>query len=435
MNKKDIFKEIIRYFHYWKPVEIRNRRISLPLNSGKIITVSGVRRSGKTFVLFDSILNLLKRGVKISEIIYINFEDERLEIKKEEFDLILQAYQELYPDTELSKVYFFFDEIQNIDGWEKFVRRLYDTVSKNIFITGSNSKLISAEISTSLRGRNLNYEIYPLSFSEFLDFNNIKIDLYHSVTRAKIALKSEEYILNGGFPEIVFMKKDLRIKTLQEYFNLMLFKDLIDRYNLRAHTHLIKYFIKKLIEGISTPISIHKIYNELKSQNYKMDKNLLYELMEELKSIYFFFSVYKYSNSIIKKEISEKKIYIVDNGLINAISFNISENRGKLLENAVFMQMNSMDLEVFFYKNIKECDFILVKKNGKPEVYQVSYDLTYPETRKREFDGILDACRFFGFKKGTVITASEELETNYNGIFIKVVPFYKWALSETFDKN
>ncbi|MBU0716276.1 MAG: ATP-binding protein [Verrucomicrobia bacterium] len=429
MNKKDIFKEIIRSFHMKPLAAVKKRPLELPFNSGKLITVSGVRRSGKTFLLLDAISRLLAQGVEISRIVYVNFEDERLDADKKDLDLILQAYQELYPEAELSKTYFFFDEIQNVDGWEKFIRRVYDTVSKNIFVTGSNSKLLSTDIATSLRGRNLGYEIYPLSFAECLSFGGINTDIHDSRNRAKIASNAGQYLLDGGFPELFFIAQDFRIKTLQGYFNVMLFKDLMERYKRKPHAHLLKYFIKRLLANISSPLSLHKIYNELRSQGYKIDKNLLYELMEELNSIYFFFPLRKYSASVIKRETSEKKFYAVDNGLAGAISFSIGEDRGKLLENAVFMQFHSTGSDIFFYKDKKECDFIHLATGGKPEAYQVAYDLASADTKKREFDGLIEACQRLGLTSGTIITMSEEFEEKTGGVKIQVVPFYKWALS------
>ncbi|MCG2726478.1 MAG: ATP-binding protein [Elusimicrobia bacterium] len=293
MNKKEIFQEIIKNFQEISFKGIKSRELILPLDSGKIITVSGVRRSGKTYLLLDAVQRLVKKAGNFKQIVFINFEDERLEIGKNDLDLIIRAYQELYPEQDISKVYFFFDEIQNIEGWEKFTRRIYDSVSKHIFITGSNAKFLSKDISTTLRGRSLNYEMYPLSFSEFLKFSKVSADIHSSKNRAKIAAKSKDYLSNGGFPELLSLEKTFLLKTLQEYFDVMLFRDIIERYKRKTHAHLLKYFIKRLLSSISTPVSIHKIYNELKSQGYKIDKNLLYELIEELNSIYLFFPLRK----------------------------------------------------------------------------------------------------------------------------------------------
>ncbi|MFA6433330.1 MAG: ATP-binding protein [Elusimicrobiales bacterium] len=428
MVKKEVFKEIIRSFQTRPVPPVKKRFISVPLDSGKVVAVSGVRRSGKTFLLLDAVSRLLARGADIRGIIYVNFEDERLEAGRDDLDLILQAYGELYPDADLSKSYFFFDEIQNVEGWEKFVRRVYDSVSKNVFLTGSNSKLLSTDISTSLRGRNLTYEVYPLSFREYLSFSGTAAEMYPAASRNRVAAKSEEYLRAGGFPEVLSMEEGLRVKTLQEYFNVMLFKDLIERYERKPHAHLLKYFIKRLLACISTPVSVHKIYNELHSQGYKADKNLLYELLEELRAIYFFFPLKKYNESLIKREGSEKKIYVVDNGLATSVSFGFSEDRGKLLENAVFTELHTAGSEIYYIKGGSECDFVRLNEQGPPEVFQAACDLTSPSTKKREFSGLIKACKSLNLAAGKIVTWSEEYEERLDGVTVRALPFYKWAL-------
>ena len=179
---KEVLKAIIREFHLDELPSLVTRDIELPLSSGKIITVIGPRRAGKTFVLYQHILKLLQQGIPKEKILYFNFEDERIDFTPQTLDLILQAYRELYPDIELREVYFFFDEIQNAPKWERFVRRVYDRYSKNVFLTGSNSKLLSQEIASSLRGRTLKYKVYPLSFKEFLRFKRFEFGYKISFT-------------------------------------------------------------------------------------------------------------------------------------------------------------------------------------------------------------------------------------------------------------
>lgn len=428
MSKKDIFKEMIRAFQARPPAPLKDRALKLPLNAGKVITVAGVRRSGKTSLLLRAVERLLAAKVPAGRIVYINFEDERLDAGKEDLDLLLQAYLELYPAADPAAAYFFFDEIQNVEGWEKFVRRVYDTVSKNIFVTGSNSKLLSTDIATSLRGRSLAYEVYPLSFAEYLSFSGVKADVHEPRNRARIAALARRYLHGGGFPELLVVPEELRLKTLQGYFDVMLFKDLIERYSRKPQVPLLKYFIKRLFSGISSPVSLHKIYNELRSQGYKADKNLLYALIEELRSIYFFFPLRKYSESVIKQEAAEKKYYAVDNGLAGAVSYSMSEDSGKLLENAVFMQFQAAGAEVYFYKNGKECDFIRQARGGRPEAIQAAYSLADAATKEREIAGLAGACRRLGLKTGTIVTMSEEFEEKHEGLKVRAVPFCKWAL-------
>lgn len=203
MKKKEQLKQIIRDFHLQESFYVIPRELKPPLDTKKIITLIGVRRCGKTSILYEMI-NTLAQTIEKTKIFFINFEDERLNLSTDELDLLLQAFMELYPKQNLSECYFFFDEIQNILGWEKFVRRVYDTISKNIYITGSNSKLLSSEIATSLRGRTLSFEVFPLSFKEYLTFKDISIDLYSTKSLAHIKNAFALFLKNGGFPRLCF---------------------------------------------------------------------------------------------------------------------------------------------------------------------------------------------------------------------------------------
>lgn len=289
MKKKEILKTIIREFHASEIPSLVKRDVEVPIASGKIISIIGPRRSGKTYFLYQLISKIVESTSNKENILYINFEDERLDLTTEELDLILHAYRELYPEIDLSKAFLFFDEIQNINRWEKFIRRIYDSITKNIFITGSNSKMLGDEIATSLRGRTLKYEILPLSFEEFLSFKKFKMtlpqDFYDSKIRAKVINLFKEYMLWGGFPEIIFQPEGLKMRILQEYFDVMIYRDLIERYSIKD-TFVLKYFIKRVAETVSKPLSINKIYNEIKSHGLKVGKNILYEFLEYLENAF-----------------------------------------------------------------------------------------------------------------------------------------------------
>jgi predicted AAA+ superfamily ATPase len=429
MNRKDLFKELIVEFQSSSLPEVIKRDIEIPINTGKIISVIGVRRSGKTFILFQTIKELLKE-IPIEKIIYINFEDERLDIKAKDLGLLLEAYKELYPEIELKEVYFFFDEIQNIDGWEKFVRRIYDNYSKNIFITSSNSKLLSKEIATALRGRTIKYEVYPLSFKEFLRFKKINFterDFYSINKRAVLKKFFNEFLMYGGFPEVVFIEdKNIKIKILQEYYEVMLFKDIIERYNIK-NIHILKYFIKRIVENISKPLSINNIYNELKSQGYKISKDSLYQYLDILEAVYFTILIKKFSKSILKSELSQKKAYLIDNGLVNALTFAFKENFGTLLENLTAKEFKNREYNIFYFKDKKECDFI-IEKEGNFLPIQVSYTLLDNKTKEREIKGLLEAMNYLNLEKGMILTHEEEDLLKIGNKTIEIQPAYKYFL-------
>ena len=424
MKKKEQIKQIIRDFHLQPKFDVIRRDITPPINTKKIITLIGVRRCGKTSILYNMI-NELFQTISRTKILFVNFEDERLELSQDDLDLILQGFTELYPDQKLSECYFFFDEIQNISGWEKFVRRIYDSISKNIYITGSNSKLLSSEIATSLRGRTISFEIYPLSFNEYLRFLNIEVDYYSSKSLAYIKNSLEKYLKNGGFPEIVFLEPLYANKTLQEYFNVLLYKDLAERYSI-TNTVALKYFLKRILSSTTKPISINKIYNELKSNNIKIGKNTLYEFLEYSQSIYLALTLYKYEASLVNKELGERKVYTIDIGLNNAVEFRFSDNIGKALENAVYLELKRHELEIYYHTDTKsECDFLIVEKNKVISAIQVTYDMTSEETKKRELKGLIGACKKFNLSDGVIITYDLEDEFIENDINIRIIPFYK----------
>ncbi len=427
MKKKEILKQIIRDFHLSPNFELKHRDFKIPFNTKKIITLIGVRRSGKTFILYEAI-NRLSQKIEKTKIVFINFEDERLEFDTKDLDLILQAFTELYPHHNLNECYFFFDEIQNVNGWEKFVRRVYDTISKNIFITGSNSKLLSSDIATSLRGRTLSFEVFPLSFKEYLHFRDIKIDLYSSKSLSYIKNAQESFLKEGAFPEIVFLDSRYKNRTLQEYFNVLIYKDLIERYEIK-NTIALKFFIKRVLASSTKVISINKIYNELKSNGIKIGKNSLYEYLEYIQNIYLSLILQRFDNSIINKELGEKKVYSIDIGLINAIEFRFSNNIGKALENMVFLELKRREIDIFYYKDDKsECDFLIKKNNCIVEAIQVTYEMQDEKTKNRELKGALNACKEYGLKEATIITYDYEDELIKDNITIKIVPFYKWAI-------
>lgn len=420
---KNIFKQIISDFHYSVLKITKKRDLIVPTNTWKIISIIWPRRSWKSYYLYGIINDLIKKGIDKKNIIFINFEDERINIKWEELQVILDAYLELYNEKKLKDIYLFFDEIQNINWWEKFIRRIYDSWIENIFITWSNAKLLSKEISTSLRWRNLSFELLPLNFKEFLDFKWQKINFYSTKGKANILNLQKEYLLWWWFPEIINFTEDLKIKTLQEYFDVMLYNDIIERYKIKDVV-LLKKFVKLLLQTTTKEYSINKIWNNLKSLWFKFDKNILYDFIDYLNTIYFWKSVSKYDHSLSKQTL--KKFYLFDNWYLNAISFTFSDNFWKLLENIVFSELyRKYSDNIFFLKNWSEIDFIVNKKENI--AFQVCYDLN-DENYDREVKWCQDFMKKFNIKTSYLITFEQEEIINVDLGVINVIPFYKWIL-------
>jgi uncharacterized protein len=431
MINKDIIKSIISQFQNGTIPLTKARSVKIPQNTGQIISVIGARRSGKTYLLYELMNKLIVKGIKLEQIVYINFEDERfLNFQVSDFDSILQSQRELNPNLELDNCYFFFDEIQNINSWEKFVRRLHDSGSKNIFLTGSNSKLLSSEIATSLRGRTIVVEVFPLSFKEYLEFKNIKNDYINPANKALIINQLNLFIKYGSFPDVINQDEDIKILILQGYFNTMIYKDIVERYKVTNPLNL-KYFIKFLISNNTSEISVNKIFNSMKSQGLKVGKESLYEYLDFVQNIYLATVLKKFDYSIRIQENSDKKIYSIDNGLYTAINSNTSQNTGKLLECAVFNYLLSKygKDKIFYYSNVTECDFVVIDNNQLIDLIQVTSTMTDDDTKKREIKGLVKACEFFKVNTGTIITLDDNEENiKVDSITIHSVPAWKYFL-------
>ncbi len=426
--RKDIIKNLITDFREKGIPSVKPRLLEIPVNSKKIIALTGVRRSGKTFQLYNVINRLIKQKTRPASILYFNFEDERIDKNTFVLNDIMESYQELYPEINLSNCYFLFDEIQNINGWEKFVRRIYEQVSKNVFVTGSNSKMLSREIATSLRGRSINYEIYPLNFEEYLNFSGIEINLNSTRSNSAIINAFEKFLSGGGFPELISINSEISGRVLQEYFNVMIFRDLVERYDI-TQTAILKHFCKRVIGNSSKEFSVNKIYNEIKSQGYKVSKDTIYEFQDYVESIYLAFFVPKYSHSVVKQEFSKKKVYSIDNGLAASVDAFFIVNKGTALENLVFLEFIKAGKKVFYYSNNFECDFLLLENEKVCEAIQVCFDTSDIGTKNREEKGLINACREFQLKRGLILTMYGEEKYTIDGITIEIMPVYKYMLT------
>ncbi len=423
---KQVLKTIIKDFHARPLPAFKPRQLQVPLDLGKIVTIVGPRRAGKTWYFFQLMAALEDRGIQRTQFLYLNFEDERLELETD-YDQILGAYLELYPQQELDEIYLFFDEIQELPGWEKYVRRIYDTVSKKIFLTGSNARMLSREIATSLRGRSLSFEIMPLSFYEFLTFQDIDPeDQYSTRNKAGIEHSFAEYLVWGGYPELVEIEARFKPDVLQEYFNVMLYRDLLERYEIRD-TFVLKYLIKRLIVSFTREFSVNKFYNDLKSRGVKIGKDSIYRLIEQIFSIYMVTAVEKYDPSLVRREMSNRKIYLYDNGFASATRFSFSEDRGPLLENLVFTKLRQDAEEIHFLKNGYECDFVITTRSEKSMPIQVVETL-HRDNFKRELRGLEKARQRLKSDQGLLIIRESSSLIENLPEWVEVKKVVSWLL-------
>jgi len=422
-SKKEIFKILINEFHESRLPAVLKRDLTIPLLSNKIITITGSRRAGKTF-FFYQLISELRQQTPSERILYVNFEDDRiLPLSLKDLNELLEAYFELHPEVKENKFFLFLDEIQNIEGWESFVRRIYDKENVNIYITGSSSKLLSREIATSLRGRTMEYKIYPLNFNEFLKFKGIdlKPDFAYSKVRYRIKKLLNEYINFGGFPEVVTANDDLELSILKNYFNLVIYRDLVERFAIR-NVKLLKDMLKFLLTNVSTTFSINAYFHSLQPQ-YHFSRETILEYLSYLEEIEVIQIIPIFSYSIKVQQVNQKKIYVLDNGLRNAVSFRFSQDEGRLVENTVFNQLKRKGFDVYYWKKKGEVDFV-VRENGKLTAINVSYGQKLDE---REVNGLLEFKDIFKGEVKRLLIITRDMEKTEKGI--DYIPLWKWLIT------
>jgi uncharacterized protein len=425
---KNILKKIITDFQEatFKPTVPRDMQI--PLESGKIVSLVGVRRSGKTSLLYQ-LIDTLRTRVSTANIVYVNFEDDRLfPLELQHLDHLMEAYYELYPRNRDQKVWLFLDEIQNVRNWELFVRRIYDTLNLEIFITGSSSKLLGAEIATSLRGRTITYEIFPFSFKEYLRFRGIEINLHSSRSSSFVANAFEDYIRHGGFAETIAATSDVRTRILSDYSDLIIYKDIVERHGIK-NLALMKHLVKYCFTNMATSASMNKLYNDFKSQGFKLGKDTLFEYFSYLNDAFAVFSVPVFRNSVREEQRNPKKIYAVDNGFKSIFDASLYPDYGRLYENATFLHLRRQTREVFYFLQQQEVDFYC-QARGKRIIANVCLDLHAPETRKRELNGLAEALTYFDCHHGWIFTGSHEETVVHDGRTIEILPLWKWLVMD-----
>jgi len=397
--------------------ELMNKIIDY-LEDKRILIISGLRRAGKSTLVFEIINFLIK---KKGSFCYVNFEDEKfLNFQAQDFEQLNEILIEIYGSSD----YYFFDEIQNIEKFETFVRRLQDE-GKKIIITGSNSSLLSKEFGTKLTGRYKMFELYPFSFLESLKYH-LKVPektSFKTEDKAKLKELFRNYIKFGGIPEYLKNKDPDYIRTLYED---IIYRDIISRYSIKKQKVL-----RELVSILSGNISSTFTYNSLK-ENLKIANAItIKEYISYLNNSYLFFEVLKLDYSIKKQLNSPRKIYIVDPAFSEFKGFNFSMNLGKILENIVFVELKRRNKEIYYFSRKNECDFVIKEGNKILEVIQVCHQIN-DSNKEREIKGLIEAMREFKIKEGVILTFEDEDEFKYEEFKIKVKPVWKWLLEKDY---
>lgn len=416
MEKNVIKTLIVEYQQFVNKISLIERDIHLSAQLNYVFV--GLRRAGKSYLMYQRIQNLLKEGHKAEEILYFNFEDDRLvNLTIDDLDLIKICYEELYAYRPI----FFLDEIQIVQHWERFARRLADQKYR-VYVTGSNAKMLSSEIATTLGGRFIVQNVYPFSFREYLKANHIIVEsTWYFKNRAEIVRSFSEYFYYGGLPELELVEGAEKRQWLSNLFNKIFLGDLITRYSIRNDLAM-KVLIRKLAESVKQPSSFSRLSNIVSSTGAKTTTDTIIDYLEFLQATWLIFSLENYASKLAEK-VSNRKYYFIDNGLLTLF---LIDPVTSLLENLVAVTLKKKyEEELYFYHQNIEVDFYI------PAVklaVQVSYSLREEVTRKREITALLKMSTVMEVDKLLIITNDEEELIIEDGKEITVIPIWKWLL-------
>jgi len=427
MFLKTLFKEIIVDNQGFIEKQLGSpvsREIFENLSPGERVNViHGVRRCGKTYLLYEIFQD------HPDDSLYIDFEDERLTgFRVGDFETLREAFGELRPGLlNGKKPRFLFDEIQRVEGWERFARRMFEKEGAILTVAGSSTKIHPESIGTSLRGRFSAFELFPFSFREFLRAQGFteKAEAAFFGT-GKIAVKRyfDQYLRWGGFPEVssVELEKDKK-RIIKDYLNAMYFRDLVERFEIKNFA-LFNALWDMVFSSFARQFSVNTFANKYRNE-FPFSKDLLYAYYRNLVESRLVWEVKKFAESSYRRFRTPGKIYLVDNGLARKVA---SQDWGRLLENAVLIELKRRGSDIYYFAGKNECDFIVAEDRAKA-AFQVVYEMD-ENNRKREILGIIEACKTLGLKEGTILSGDQEDELKQEGVVLNIKPVWKWMLQE-----
>ena len=413
---KNIIKQIILWQQdFVGKVKLQYRSISFDENANYVLV--GMRRAGKSYMLYQHIQWLIEQGHHKEEMLFVNFEDERItDIKKEELHLIIESYRELFDYDPIV----FLDEIQNVDGWEHFARRLADEKYR-VFITGSNAHMLSREISSTLGGRYLTKEIFPFTFDEYLKFHSITLPPHWQLSPVctDVVRMFSDYFYYGGLSEMFNMQD--KKSWLQSLYQKILYSDIVVRKGVRNEQSL-RMLIRKLADSVMQPMAIKRMQNILQGNGTKITRETIGSYLDYMHESYLCFGVSCFTDSIAERE-TVKKHYFYDNGILNLFLF---QPETKLLENMVAIHLyKKYGEDLFYYNKNIEVDFC-VPKEGL--LVQVAYRMADEQTRNREIGALLKVAKFLKANRCLIVTYDQEETVMTNDGAIEIIPIYKFLL-------
>jgi len=424
---------ILNEWNYWdKPVPeyvarpYYQNKIDRYSQSGEVVVFEGVRRSGKSTLLVNQIRHLQQAGISPKETLLVNFEDPRLGFGLDNalLEMILEVYREFIHPGKGGN--FFLDEVQLVSRWEQWIRTGYELQRGTFYVTGSSSKLLSREFGTALSGRYLGISVFPLGFREYLSFMKLPEPDRVTLDINKIEFKRafNLYIVEGGFPKLQYLPKDLHREEVMMYFESIILKDIVARYSLRNADN-VRRVAQYFLSNIGKPFNINNIRKAI-----HISHELTETYFEYLKEAFLLFEIRSYHDSVMKQLAGSRKVYCVDNGFLAHVGFRISEDYGRYLENLVCIELLRRGREVFFYQGRRGCDFLIREGLRVIMAIQVTRSLHDPETRIRELEGLYEAMERLGLDEGLILTEDDTEDITRAGLSVRVRPVWRWLLGD-----
>ena len=419
------------FYEFGIPEDVRPRDVEYLEKRNSATVVTGMRRTGKTYVTYQRMLALVESGVPLERIVHVNFDDDRLKgVRLEHLRLIGDIHAEMFPDAAKERCWYFLDELQDVTGWELYARRLLDSHLVQLCLTGSSSKLLSSEIATQMRGRSMDVEVFPLSFAEFLRFNSLVKAVptapYSSRTAGALRHAMQRYMEEGGFPDVQGDDFRVRVKALQGYVDAVLYRDIIERHEVPSVQSL-RYTLEYIKHNFAHKISTRAISGVLKGLGLSDSREYIADYLDWLEQAYLIYRVPVRTDSLAVRRMNPDKFYLVDTGLARAVTPKSDASLGWLLENLVFLALRRGFNRVEYYntKRGDEVDFLVTDMaTKKRRLVQVSWALSSSATEHRELTALADARKEIKVDDCTIVTWDEERDVDG----IRIVPVWKWCL-------
>ena len=433
-DMKAIIGEVMREFYeFGIPEDVRPRDVDYLEKRNSATVVMGMRRTGKTYVTYQRMRALVDAGVPLERIVHVNFDDDRLKgVRLEHLRLIGDIHAEMYPDAAKERCWYFLDELQDVNGWELYARRLLDSHLVQLCLTGSSSKMLSGEIATQMRGRSIDVEVFPLSFVEFMRFNSLVKSIpekpFSSRAAGILRHAMSRYLEEGGFPDVQGDDFRVRVKTLQGYVDAVLYRDIIERHEVPSVQSL-RYTLEYIKHNFAHKISTRAISGVLKSLGLSDSREYISDYLDWLEQAYLVYRVPIRTDSLAVRRMNPDKFYLVDTGLARAVTPKSDASRGWLLENLVFLALRRGFNKIEYYntKNGDEVDFLVTDQATKKcRLVQVSWELSSPATAQREITALKDARGEIKVDDCTIVTWDEERDEDG----IRIVPAWKWCIEQ-----